>query len=168
MTSSQNIRLATKADAEAVSTILIETGLTEEGDGSALEPMDENHTWIVLEDECGVVIGAAYFGPESHSDRVWNLYALAVTKQRQGRGRGTALVTWAEENLRARGTDVAKLLLIDTSSVDSFELTRAFYLKLGYVEEARVRNYYGDNDDKVTYWKNLTATSPTDLNEARA
>ena len=49
--------------------------------------------------------------------------------------------------------DIAKLLLIETSSVDSFELTRAFYRKLGFVEEARVREYYGPGDDKIIFWK---------------
>ena len=41
--------------------------------------MDDDHTWIVLEDENATIVGAAYFGPESHSDRVWNLYFLAVS-----------------------------------------------------------------------------------------
>ena len=45
--------------------------------------------------------------------------------------------------------------MIETSSVDSFEPTRAFYRKLGYVEEARVREYYGPGDDKVIFWKLL-------------
>lgn len=157
MTSSHNIRLARRDDAAAASAILVETGLSDADDSSSLEPMNDEHTWIVLEDDLEGVTGVAYFGPESHSDRVWNLYALAVTQHRQGDGRGSALVEWVEENLRSRGSDVAKLLLIETSSVESFAPTRAFYRKLGYVEEARVRNYYGDHDDKVIFWKDLTA-----------
>ena len=120
-----------------------------------LEPMDENHTWIVLEDASKAVIGAAYFGPESFSDRVWNLYFLAVAKQHQGGGVGSALVAYVESNLRNRGNDVAKLLLIETSSVESFEKTREFYRKQGYVEEARIRDYYGPSDDKIVFWKRL-------------
>lgn len=101
------------------------------------------------------MIGGAYFGPESHSDRVWNLYFLAVTRAHQGGGTGSALVAWVEANLRQRGNDVAKLLLIETSSLQSFDPTRAFYQKLGYVEEARIREYYGPGEDKVVFWKLL-------------
>ena len=156
MTIQYKIRLATQADAIAVNNISRETGLSGgEGDNSKLEPMDDQHTWIVLQDDSGMIVGAAYFGPESHSDRVWNLYFLAVTKQYQGGGTGSALVAWVEANLRTRGTDIAKLLLIETSSVDSFEPTRTFYRKQGYVEEARIREYYGAGDDKVVFWKSL-------------
>ena len=157
MTIQYKIRLATQADAIAVNNISRETGLSGgEGDNSKLEPMDDQHTWIVLQDDSGMIVGAAYFGPESHSDRVWNLYFLAVTRKRQRGGTGTALVAWVEANLRNRGADVAKLLLIETSSVDSFEPTRVFYRRLGYVEEARVREYYGPGDDKVVFWKLLS------------
>ena len=155
MTRTHTIRLATQADVSAVRAISDETGLSDPDDGAMLEPFDDDHTWIVLEDDSGVVVGAAYFGPESHSDRVWNLYFLAVTPEHQGGGTGSALVAFVEENLRQRGTTVANLLLIETSGVDSFEPTRAFYRNLGYVEEARVREYYGPGDDKVVYWKQL-------------
>ena len=32
---------------------------------------------------------------------------------------------------------------------------RAFYVRLGYHEEARIREFYGPDDDKVIYWKHL-------------
>ena len=156
MTATHTIRSATQQDAVYVHALSAETGLSDnDEDASLLKPFDDDHTWIVLEDEANTVIGAAYFGPESHSDRVWNLYFLAVAKQHQGGGTGTALVRYVEANLLARGEAVANLLLIETSSVDSFEPTRAFYRKLGYVEEARVREYYGAGDDKVIFWKLL-------------
>jgi ribosomal protein S18 acetylase RimI-like enzyme len=153
------IRLATQLDASAVDDLSHATGLSD-GDEhpSSLAPMDDEHTWIVLENDSNAVIGAAYFGPEGHSDRVWNLYFLAVHPQHQGGGTGSALVAWVEANLRDRGEDVAKLLLIETSSVESFAPTRSFYRKLGYVEEARVREYYGPGDDKVVFWKMLNLT----------
>ena len=161
MKNTHTIRLATQSDAVAVNNVSKEAGLSESSDGeenvSVLEPMDNDHTWIVLEDNLSTIVGAAYFGPESHSDRVWNLYFLAVAKHRQGNGAGSALVAWVEANLRNRGSDVAKLLLIETSSVDSFAPTRAFYRKQGYVEEARVREYYGAGDDKVVFWKMLNS-----------
>ena len=161
MTTAHRIRLATQQDADAVHRISRETGLsdTDEDDASGLEPMDDQHTWIVLESDTGEIIGGAYFGPESHSDRVWNLYFLAVTTHHQGGGTGSALVRWVEANLRQRGDDVAKLLLIETSGVESFEPTRGFYRNQGYTEEARIREYYGPGDDKIVYWKLLNPPS---------
>ena len=155
MTNLPHIRLASRDDALAVKLISDENDLSGSDAGFVLEPMDENHTWIVLEDATAKITGAAYFGPESHSDRVWNLYFLAVAKQCQGMGVGSALVTYVELNLQNRGEDVANLLLIETSSAESFEKTRGFYRKQGYVEEARIRDYYGPNDDKIVFWKRL-------------
>ena len=155
------IRRATHDDARAVSTVSRASGLADGVDeSSALEPMDDEHTWIVVEDAAGTISGAAYFGPEAHADRVWNLYFLAVRKECQGSGMGSALVAWVEANLRNRGEQVAKLLLIDTSGVASFAPTRAFYHKQGYIEEARVREYYGPGDDKVVFWKLLHEQRP--------
>ena len=160
MTQPNRIRLATQNDAQTVNSLSHETGLSD-GDEhqETLEPMDDEHTWIVLENDSNAVIGAAYFGPEGHSDRVWNLYFLAVHPQHQGGGTGSALVAWIEANLRHRGDEIAKLLLIETSGVESFAPTRSFYEKLGYIEEARVREYYGPGDDKVVFWKILNPTS---------
>ena len=151
-----HIRRATQDDAIAVNTLSVETGLSEGDNVSGpLEPMNDDHTWIVLVDDADTVIGGAYYGPEGHSDRVWNLYFLAVSQAHQGGGTGSALIAHVENDLRERGTDVAKLLLIETSSVASFDPTREFYRKHGYLEVARVPEYYGDADDKVVFWKSL-------------
>ena len=148
-----NIRLATNVDTYSINKISIENGLSDDSD-MKLVPMDENNIWIVLE-ENNKVIGGAYFGMESHSDRVWNLYFLAIFKEFQGGGRGSALVSWAEEYLSKLGSEKAKLFVIETSSVEGFELTRKFYNKLNYKEVARVPDYYGEGDDKVIFWKKL-------------
>ena len=54
--------------------------------------------------------------------------------------------------LRGRGE---RLLLVETSGLGSFDLTRQFYRKNGYDEEARIRDYYGPGDDKVIFRKAL-------------
>ena len=40
--------------------------------------------------------------------------------------------------------------------VDQYAQTREFYLKRGFVEEARIRQFYGPDDDKIVFWKSLT------------
>lgn len=32
----------------------------------------------------------------------------------------------------------------------------AFYTRRGFVEEARIRDFYGPGDHRVTFWKDLT------------
>ena len=39
--------------------------------------------------------------------------------------------------------------------VSQYARTRHFYSTIGYVEEARVREFYGPGDDKVIFWKSL-------------
>ena len=119
----------------------------------------EGHQWLVLADDDGNVRAAANYAPEPFSDRMWNLYFVAVDPAHQGGGAGTALMDRAEAELQAMGEDVARVLIVETSSTPQYDRTRAFYAKLGYDEEARVRQFYGPDDDKVTFWKSLIAHS---------
>jgi len=117
----------------------------------------EDNYWLVVEDTDSQVIAAAYFAPEPFSDRMWNLYFIAVAPEHQGRGLGASLMQAAEEQLRSSGEDVARVLIVETSSTDQYAQTRTFYQKLGYDEEARIRQFYGPSDDKVVFWKSLLA-----------
>jgi len=46
-------------------------------------------------------------------------------------------------------------LIANTSGVDEFAQTRAFYFKNGYAEEARIRDFWDAGDDKIVFWKSL-------------
>lgn len=110
----------------------------------------DDQCWIV--DEAEGIVGAAYYAPEPFAEGVWNLYFIGVHPDEQGKGRGRALVQYVEEALREKGD---RLLLIETSGKESFEATRTFYRKNGYEEEARIRDYYQDGDDKIIFRKAL-------------
>jgi ribosomal protein S18 acetylase RimI-like enzyme len=88
------------------------------------------------------------------TEGTWNLYMLAVHPDRQGEGRGAALVRYVEEALKSRGE---RLLLIETLGLDSFAPQRAFYKKCGYEEEARIRDFYAAGGDKVIFRKALNS-----------
>jgi hypothetical protein len=51
------------------------------------------------------------------------------------------------------------MLVIETSSRSDYTATRGFYLKRGYVEAARVRDFYASDDDRIILTKRL-ALSP--------
>lgn len=50
------------------------------------------------------------------------------------------------------------LLIVETSSLDGFEVARAFYPKCGYREEARIRNIYTAGDDKIVFTKSIVGS----------
>ena len=102
-------------------------------------------------------IGMAYCIPEALTDGTWNLLAIAVAPSHQSFGQGTILLQALEDVVVQRE---GRLLVIDTSGGDDFVASRAFYLRGGYTEEARIRDFWAPGDDKVTYTK---AVAPTPL-----
>lgn len=110
-----------------------------------------DHLWFldITEDRA---VGVAYCAPERLTDGTWNLYMLAIHPDVQRRGRGTALVRHVERVLASRG---GRILLIETSGLGTYDRTRAFYRALGYDEEARIRDFYSQGDDKVVFRKGL-------------
>ncbi|MEM6358259.1 MAG: GNAT family N-acetyltransferase, partial [Pseudomonadota bacterium] len=70
----------------------------------------------------------------------------------QGKRLGTALVQAAESYLKDKGQ---RILIVDTSGTDDFALTRKFYAQNGYDEEARIRDFWAEGDDKVIFRKAL-------------
>jgi ribosomal protein S18 acetylase RimI-like enzyme len=84
------------------------------------------------------------------TDRTWYLYWIAVTKRIQARGVGTRLLKRAEEDIHVGG---GRILLIETSSLPHYDLTRRFYLKHGYHQAATIADYYADGDNMVIFSK---------------
>ena len=157
------IRPAESIDVDTIKTIAIETkmfgvedaGFVDDIVAGILAGTLKDHHFVVQEVDDGTVVGAAYYAPEPFSDRMWNVYFIAVSPSRQGQGIGGALLAHVEHELRQAGPDAAQVLIVETSSTDRYALTRKFYPKNGYVEEARIRRFYGPDDDKVVYWKLL-------------
>ena len=84
---------------------------------------------IWLTDDDGGPVAVASCAPERMTLGTWNLYLIAVHPERQGQGRGGALLRHVEQALAARGE---RVLLVETSGLPSFERTRTFYRKCGY------------------------------------
>ena len=156
------IRPITPADSEAVVRLAVASGLFPADETGPLEGMmadffgghaGDGHA-CVIDEEQGEPLGVAYYQPKPAADRVWDLTMIAVRADRQGLGRGTALMRHVEDELRAGGY---RMLLVETSSLPAFEPTRTFYAKLGYEEEARVRDYWAAGDDMVLFRKVLSA-----------
>ena len=111
---------------------------------------DQSEFWLTYDD--GFPAAIVYCAPEPMADGTWNLLLIAVHPSRQSEGIGAQIMSYVEERLSRKGV---RVLLVETSGTDDFIRTRGFYSKLGYTEEARIREYYGVGDDKVTFHKYL-------------
>lgn len=63
---------------------------------------------------------------------------IAVHPDKQRQGRGAALIGAVEQNVAERG---GRIVLIETSGLGNFDGQRALYKRLGYAEEARIRDF---------------------------
>ena len=107
--------------------------------------------WLVAAGKDGVA-GFCHARPEALTEGTWNLPALAVHPAAQRQGIAAALVCSAEAALRDRG---GRLCIVDTAGTPDFAAARRLYARLGYAEEARIRAFWAEGVDKVTYAKRL-------------
>ena len=149
------IRPARPADRPAVLSVAVTSGLFPP-DGvdelaARFDARPEGDEWLV-DDDGGGPVAVLLHAPDAMADRVRTVLLIAVNRAEHGRGRGRALMGRVEAELAAQGT---RLLLVETSGTDGFARTRGFYRMLGYDEEARIRDYYADGDDKIVFRKAL-------------
>jgi ribosomal protein S18 acetylase RimI-like enzyme len=160
------IRPARSTDISAVANLVIAAKMFERSDEWFLKELfndffeskiAEGHAFLVDLDDEDAPQAMAYYQPKAATDRVWDLTMIAVHPDRQGHGLGGNLMRHVEEDLRGRGQ---RLLIVETSATEQFDLTRDFYVKQGYEEEARVRDYWEDSDDLVLFRKRLAPLAP--------
>jgi ribosomal protein S18 acetylase RimI-like enzyme len=123
---------------------LVDIALTQPG-------QDDYHPFVLVEED-GTVAAYACFGKNEMTAATFDLYWLATRADRQGKGYGRKIVSFVEEEIRRRG---GRLLVIETSSQESYGDTRAFYEKIGCTLAARLPDYYDEGDDKLIYLKSL-------------
>jgi ribosomal protein S18 acetylase RimI-like enzyme len=149
------IRPMTDSDQSTVKAIAVSTGMfaDSEWQGPDLGSLQNDHHWVVATNESGEILGSAYFGPEMVSDLLWNTYFLAVRKEMHGQGVGKFIMQYIEKLGIQSGI---RTLIVETSNQESYARARGFYLSLGYVREAEIRNYYGEGDNKIVFWKSIS------------
>ena len=91
-------------------------------------------------------VGWVCFGPTPCTLGTFDIYWIGVAPAWQGRGIGRALTDFAEQAISERG---GRLLVVETSSRETYLPTRRFYEALGYREAARIADFYGPGDHKV-------------------
>ena len=112
---------------------------------------DSTDIWLTTI-ENGKPVSIAYCAPEAMTEGTYNLYAIAVHKSCQGKGIGGKMMSYIEDYLQKEGH---RILIVETSGLPEYELTRKFYHKCNYHQEATIRDFYQDGEDKVVFWKKL-------------
>jgi ribosomal protein S18 acetylase RimI-like enzyme len=97
-------------------------------------------------------VGFGYCAPEKFTQGTYNLLAIAVRKDMQGKGLGRSMMGYIERLLKEKSN---RLLIVETSSDSQYGLTREFYEKLNYVQEATIRDFWKGGEDKIIYLKKL-------------
>jgi ribosomal protein S18 acetylase RimI-like enzyme len=120
-------------------------------DGYLADPTGSGYITLVAEDG-PTVNGYICYGPTPLTEGTWDVYWIAVAAGEQGRGIGGALLAYAEAKIGQTG---GRLILIETSSQESYEKTRRFYANHGYETVARLPDFYAPGDDRLILQKRL-------------
>jgi ribosomal protein S18 acetylase RimI-like enzyme len=166
MPGSTIIRPMVAADRGGVFRILENAGnFTPEEVATALELIDE---WLELGEHSGYltyvlesrgedaseVLGYVSFGPTPLTESTYDLYWIAVDKSKHRGGVGKRLMKFTEEETLRRG---GRMLLIETSSQETYGGTIQFYQRSGYELVGKIPEYYKAGDDKLIFAKTLVA-----------
>jgi len=98
------------------------------------------------------VQGYVCYGLTPLTDGVYDLYWIVVDPASQGKGFGHRLLDFVEKDVVRRG---GRMLLIETSSQQTYDATIRFYQRSGYEIAARIKNFYRVGDDKLVFSKEL-------------
>jgi ribosomal protein S18 acetylase RimI-like enzyme len=159
------IRPVEQKDRDRIHQILVATArFTDEEVRCAIELVDQalelpdkgDYIVHVLEEPASgpnrMVHGYVCYGATPLTDGVFDLYWIAVDPRRQGQGFGQLLLRFVENEVRRQR---GRMLLIETSSKESYGPTLRFYERSGYEEISRIKDFYRIEDDKVVFCKKL-------------
>jgi ribosomal protein S18 acetylase RimI-like enzyme len=162
------IRPLKPADRPQIRRVVVSSGrFTGEEIATAMELVDKalkegeeasGYLFAVMEErgKYPSVQGYACYGPTPLTQGVYDLYWIVVDPAAQGKGRGRRLIDYVERDvLRRRG----RMIVIETSSHETYSNTTRFYRRAGYNLVARIRDFYRIGDDKLTFSKNLRSYS---------
>ncbi len=98
------------------------------------------------------VLGFTCYGIRYLAEGVYDLLWIAVDPETRRKGVGRELITASEQAVRAMG---GRILIAETSGTSEYKSTREFYVRMGYVNEASIKDFYKAGDDLKIYTKRL-------------
>ena len=107
----------------------------------------EPYRWLLAE-RGNELAGYICFDRIPFTTGAFELFWIAVSEAERGKGLGAELMARTVKFIRGKeGTD----LYAEASTREPYAPARAFYLKSGFVEAARLDDFYGPGDGKVIF-----------------
>lgn len=106
------------------------------------------HIWLAELD--GRAAGYICYGPTPLTTGTWDVYWIATDPDLKGHGIGTALLNFAEQEIRQA---VGRMILVETASNPLYLEARRFYLARGYIIVSSIPDFYSPGDNKITFRK---------------
>jgi len=113
-------------------------------------PPDGYHFLVYRDGE--TVLGFTCYGIRYLAEGVYDLLWIAVDPDARRKGVGAALITASEEAVHEMG---GRILIAETSGTTEYQSTREFYVRMGYVNEASIKDFYKPGDDLKIYTKRV-------------
>jgi ribosomal protein S18 acetylase RimI-like enzyme len=108
--------------------------------------------FFVFAEVDGVTAAYSCFGPITMSKTCFDLYWIATHNDFRGKGIGRQLLDETYKHARNMG---CKIIIAETSGLEHYAPTRAFYISNNFELEARLKNFYDEGDDKLFYTKRI-------------
>ena len=108
--------------------------------------------YFVFADVDGVTAAYACYGPITMSKTCFDLYWIATHNDYRGKGIGKKLL---EETCAQAQNMGCNILIAETSGLEHYAPTRAFYDSNKFDLEARLKDFYAMGDDKLFYTKRI-------------
>jgi ribosomal protein S18 acetylase RimI-like enzyme len=109
---------------------------------------------VYVSETDGRVSGYICYGPTPAAEGTFDIYWIAVSSVLQAKGIGSALLQFAEKEIAGKK---GRLIVIETSSLEKYAPTQAFYVRNQYILESRIKDFYRIGDDRLTYTKRLNS-----------
>lgn len=97
-------------------------------------------------------VGYICYGPIIGTEDSWDIYWIVVDSNFRRQGLGGRLICEAERRIAHMG---GRRVYIETSSLEGYQSSRAFYDIHGYNCQAVLLDFYGPGDNKLIYVKVL-------------
>ncbi len=118
-------------------------------DEAAANPNHEYYNLFVSENE-NKIDGYHCTGKRALTDGVFDLYWIVVDSSSRRNGIGKQLLEHSESFVKENN---GRWILAETSSKQSYDSTRNFYLRNKYSIVAQIENFYTANDNLVVFGK---------------
>jgi GNAT superfamily N-acetyltransferase len=108
--------------------------------------------YFVFAEVDGVTAAYSCFGPITMSKTSFDLYWIVTHNDFRGKGIGKKLLAETCNQARSMGCSI---IIAETSGLEHYSPTRAFYDSNKFDLEARLKDFYAEGDDKLFYTKRI-------------